>query len=142
MGSGSSYPFFKTLWLGDNKPTLDELLSDENINEQSKKAIYYYYFKNWIKPMKEFNYSDCTEKQVTDNYKIFINKLLDILNASGNERPKKANVFTTNYDSLFENTFEQHYYQLIRSFSYELETENTILIVFAFSFAENTLGRF
>lgn len=31
---------------------------------------------------------------------------------------------------------EQHYYQLIRSFSYELEKKNSILIVFGFSFAD------
>ncbi|EGQ2953395.1 hypothetical protein EAF39_11650, partial [Staphylococcus pseudintermedius] len=31
---------------------------------------------------------------------------------------------------------EQHYYQLIRSFSYELEKKQSVLIVFGFSFAD------
>ena len=41
----------------------------------------------------------------------------------------------TNYK--FEETiFQEHYYQTIRSFCYELEKENSILIVFGFSFAD------
>lgn len=106
IGSGASSPIFKTLSLGNDKPTLEQLLSNDYIDEKSKKAIYYYYFKNWIKPMKEFDYLNCIEEEVIKNYQIFISKLIDILDASGNERPKRANIFTTNYDLLFENTFE------------------------------------
>lgn len=37
---------------------------------------------------------------------------------------------------FFKTVSEQHYYQLIRSFSYELERKQSILIVFGFSFAD------
>lgn len=35
-----------------------------------------------------------------------------------------------------ETVFEEHYYQMLRYMSYELEKENSILIVFGFSFAD------
>src|SRR5699024_5056509 len=35
-----------------------------------------------------------------------------------------------------ETVFEQHYYQQLRSFSYELEKRNSVLIIFGFSFAD------
>lgn len=107
IGSGTSFPIFDTLYLGTNKPTLEELLSSTNISDVNKKAIYYFYFKNWIKPMKNFKYEGCTNYATLENYRKFIEKILDILDTSGNERPKRANIFTTNYDLLFENTFEK-----------------------------------
>lgn len=106
IGSGASVPFYKTLNLGDDKPTLEELLSSSQISEINKKAIYYYYFTDWIKPMKEFIYEN-VDKDVRGNYETFINILLFILDTSGNENPKRANIFTTNYDLLFEYTFEK-----------------------------------
>ena len=35
-----------------------------------------------------------------------------------------------------ETVFEEHYYQMLRYMSYELETENSILVTFGFSFAD------
>lgn len=106
IGSGASYPLFKTLDLGDDKPSLEELLSSEQISEINKKAIYYFYYVNWIKPMKEFDYSN-VNSNVTENYKTFINTVLFLLDTSGNENPKRANIFTTNFDLLFEYSFEE-----------------------------------
>lgn len=107
IGSGASLPIFETLSLGVDKPTLEELLSSNDISEINKKAIYYFYFKNWIKPMKEFCYNSCTQTEVLENYQKFIEKIIYILRTNGNENPKRANIFTTNYDLLFENTFEK-----------------------------------
>ena len=107
VGSGASFPIFETLSLGEDKPTLEDLLSSKDISEINKKALYYFYFAKWIKPMKAFDYNDCTEKKVLENYYKFIEKILDILDTNGNERPKRANIFTTNYDLLFENIFEK-----------------------------------
>ena len=106
VGSGASFPIFETLSLGKDKPTLEELLSSSHISEINKKAIYYFYFINWIKPMKSFVY-ETGDKTALDNYRIFVEKVLDVLDTNGNERPKRANIFTTNYDLLFENTFEK-----------------------------------
>lgn len=38
-----------------------------------------------------------------------------------------------------DTVFEQHYYQMIRSFSYELEKKNSVLIIFGFSFSDEHL---
>lgn len=58
----------------------------------------------------------------------------------------ELNEFKTSYDSLpivsptkqkfSETVFEQHYYQMLRMLSFELEKKNSILIVFGFSFAD------
>lgn len=39
-------------------------------------------------------------------------------------------------NKFYHTVYEQHYYQMIRNFSYELEKENTILFVFGFSFED------
>lgn len=106
IGSGASLPIFETLSLGEDKPTIENLLSSNDISELNKRAIYYFYFKKWIKPMKVFHYSSCKEIEVLENYKKLVEKILSILETNGTEKPKKANIFTTNYDLLFENTFE------------------------------------
>lgn len=110
IGSGASVPIFKTLYLGKDKPTFEELLTNSNIKEVNKKAIYYYYYKNWIKPMKNFKYESengIEIEKTLKNYYEFVKNILDILDTNGNEKPKRANIFTTNYDLLFENTFEK-----------------------------------
>lgn len=106
IGSGASCPIFETLSLGNEKPTLEDILSSNDITETNKKAIYYFYYKNWIEPMKCYEYSD---ENITTlyNYQSFIEKILDVLDTNSNERPKRANIFTTNYDLLFEYTFEK-----------------------------------
>lgn len=105
IGSGASYPVFETLNLGENKPTFEELVSNGDISELNKKALYYFYYKNWILPMKINNMSEF-DSEVLKNYKEFIKKIINILSTQGVERPKRANIFTTNYDLLFEDIFE------------------------------------
>ncbi len=56
--------------------------------------------------MKELDY-DKADSSVLENYKKFIETILFILETSGNENPKRANIFTTNYDLLIEYTFEK-----------------------------------
>ncbi|MBG9979304.1 SIR2 family protein [Ruoffia tabacinasalis] len=45
-------------------------------------------------------------QKVYKNYKEFVELLLKILHSESNERPKRINIFTTNYDLLFENAFD------------------------------------
>jgi len=57
-----------------------------------------------------------------------------------------AEVFLAKYNALpivnptkwkfYETVFEEHYYQMLRAMSYELEKPNTIFITFGFSFAD------
>lgn len=44
--------------------------------------------------------------EVTENYNRFVNHLLDFLDRESNERPKRINLFTTNYDLNFEHAFD------------------------------------
>lgn len=105
IGSGASYPIFKTLYLGNNKPSFEEIVSSDKISENNKKVLYYFYYKDWILPMLTNAYENF-DKNVKSNYFDFVNFLIKTLSNQGFDRPRHANIFTTNYDLLFENTFE------------------------------------
>ena len=105
IGSGASFPVFKTLWLGDDKPSFEDIVSCNLISDNNKKALYYYYYKNWIKEMIDIDLNTINEN-VKNNYSKFISQILETLSTEGNEKAKRANIFTTNYDLLFEYTFE------------------------------------
>lgn len=107
IGSGASVPAYKTLSLGPNNPSLEDLLSSDIMQDNSKKVLYYFYFKDWILPMtKIIDATTETEKKVLQNYKVFFKKLIEFLNNESNEKPKRINIFTTNYDLMFEKTFQ------------------------------------
>ena len=52
---------------------------------------------------------------------------------------KKISIINPNKYKFHDTVLEQHYYQLIRSFSYELEKKQSVLIIFGFSFADEHL---
>ena len=52
------------------------------------------------------------------------------------ERYRQIPIVSPNKGKFEETVFNQHYYQLLRAFSYELEKKQTTLIVFGFSFAD------
>ncbi|MCW6700920.1 SIR2 family protein [Anaerococcus sp. NML200537] len=53
-----------------------------------------------------------------------------------NEEYSKLAIINPNKYKFSETVLEQYYYQMIRSFSYELEKKQSVLIVFGFSFAD------
>ena len=107
VGSGASAPAYKTLSLGDDKPSLEDLLSSNDIDDNSKKVLYYFYFRDWILPMTNIIKSITDdEKKVIENYNCFLRKLIYFLQNESNEKPKRINIFTTNYDLMFEKTFQ------------------------------------
>ncbi|HHQ1293860.1 TPA: hypothetical protein ACSLA4_002847, partial [Listeria monocytogenes] len=83
IGSGTSFPFIKTLSLGENKPSLEDLLTDTNLDTNAKYMLFYFYYHNWI--VKMFMHDEKTEdyKQVFENYKNFIRNGLNILRTEG-----------------------------------------------------------
>lgn len=109
IGSGASYPIYDTLSLGENMMSFEDLISSEELSEDDKKMMYYYYYVNWIEKMYQIpNVSnDENNTTVLNNYYKLINIILNILDTNGSEKPKRANIFTTNYDLLFEHTFEE-----------------------------------
>ena len=137
IGSGASSPLFRTLQIDGKtgKISLEDLFSDKTCDDEAKKVLSYYYYSNWIKPMlDEFRNSqkriesltkegdkhteeskknndeeDKNEEKVKckEKYDKFINGLVQFLRTESNERPKRINIFTTNYDLLFEETFQE-----------------------------------
>ncbi len=108
IGSGASMPLYPTLILGEGLPSFEDFVSTGAISRENIKWLYCYYYAKWISPMQiaMFDRNDDNYKQVTGSYKAFINLVLEILDHESNEKPKRANVFTTNYDLMFETTFD------------------------------------
>lgn len=110
IGSGASSPLYPTLSLGEDLPSFEDFVSSDKISEFSRKLLYCHYYFKWISSMELSKLNDQKTdenyKEVTENYQTFIEKILDILDSEGNEKPKRVNIFTTNYDLLFEDAFD------------------------------------
>lgn len=110
IGSGASVPMYPTLNLGKNMPSFEEVVSDPKTHPKTKKLMYLYYFSKWIYPMgadRDAFETIYRDEKVWDNYSLFIRNLSAYLQNEGNERPKRINIFTTNYDLLFERVFDE-----------------------------------
>ncbi|OYR92863.1 hypothetical protein CBF70_02205, partial [Lactobacillus taiwanensis] len=59
-----------------------------------------------IELYKEKNGISQPKWNVLINYYHFIDNLVEFLNLEGYDKPKRANIFTTNYDSIFELIFD------------------------------------
>lgn len=106
IGSGASVPMFRTLSLGEECRSLEDLISDDNLEPGVRNFLYVMYYLLWIRPMVEteqYMGSDDT----TSNYTNFVKLLINFLEHESNERPKRINLFTTNYDLNFEHTFDR-----------------------------------
>ncbi len=78
-----------------------------------------------------------------------VNKTEDIPTLPFSE--EQMNIFWNEYNKLpivnptkwkfYETVFEEHYYQMLRLLSYELEKPNSILVTFGFSFADEHILR-
>lgn len=110
IGSGASVPLYPSLSFGENYPTFEDVISNSNLNNNAKIFMYLYYFVNWIEPMatsdKDFRNSS-VESDVYKNYIRLITWFYNYLQTESNDRPKRINVFTTNYDLIFERGFDE-----------------------------------
>lgn len=107
IGSGASMPLFSTLSIGKNMPTFEELISSPYIEDVNRKKLYLYYFDNWISKMDSSSEEDENYKCVFDNYYKFISMLIEILEREPLNKPRRINIFTTNYDMMFEKAFDK-----------------------------------
>lgn len=105
IGSGASFGVVPTLWVESLGKSFEELLTSEDFNAEQKKVLYFIWFELWIRKTRvlEFNNSNETHRE----YERFINNLISFLNNEGFDRPKRINIFTTNYDTLFEMIFDR-----------------------------------
>lgn len=109
IGAGASAPMYPSLSFGENLPSFEDVASHTETTKQSQIFLFIYYFLNWIEPMgisgKEF-LAKYSNDEVFLNYKKLVKIFYDYLQCESNESPKRVNVFTTNYDLLFERAFD------------------------------------
>jgi len=110
IGSGASLPLYPTLSLGDDLPSFEDFVCSDKLSPSNKKLLYCYYYFKWVSPMKlselRLQKTDLKYVKVTELYQTFVDLILGILECDSIEKPKRANIFTTNYDLLFEDTFD------------------------------------
>lgn len=109
IGAGASVPMYPSLSFGKDLPSFEDVASHTDISKQARLILYIYYFLRWIEPMgvngEEFR-SKYSNDKVFLNYKELVESFYNYLQCESNESPKRINVFTTNYDLLFERAFD------------------------------------
>ncbi|MBD9836383.1 hypothetical protein IHQ12_14615, partial [Enterococcus faecalis] len=106
IGSGASAGVVPTLWIESFSKSFEELLTSTEYNENQKIVLYYIWFNLWIKKTQILEIPS-EPIEVFKNYERFISNLITISNHEGFDKPKRINIFTTNYDSLFEVSFDK-----------------------------------
>ena len=105
IGSGASASLYPTLSLGPDCPSFEDVVCHENISDETKIFMYLYYFRKAIVSMavgrKEFD-EKYEKNKGYKQYKRFVELIYGFLERESNERPKRANIFSTNYDLLIE----------------------------------------
>lgn len=114
IGAGASVGLVNTLDLSQLGESFEDLYSDKQLTSQQRAALDLIWFKSWIQDtlitkekIDEISAKKPDGKKTFENYKRFVNNLGNFLNREGYDKPKRANIFTTNYDSLFELAFDE-----------------------------------
>lgn len=106
IGSGASAGAVPTLWIKSLDKSFEDLLTSNSYSNEQKNVLYFMWFNIWIKKTKILK-EDNFNKETVDDYSNFISNLVNILNNEGFDKPKRVNIFTTNYDTLFEISFDK-----------------------------------
>ena len=109
MGSGASAPLYPTLSLGENCPSFEDVVSHKNLSDTARIFMYLYYFEKIVSPIalrKDIFDMIYGGDQVVVNYEKLAGTLYAFLYSERNERPKRINIFSTNYDLLLERAFD------------------------------------
>lgn len=107
IGSGASAGVVPTIWISSISKSFEQLLTSDDYSEEQKNVLYYLWFNLWISKTKVFSNTDKSDS-VVNEYLKFVDSLVRIINNEGFDKHKRANIFTTNYDSLFELAFDIH----------------------------------
>lgn len=108
IGSGASVGLIPTLWINSLNKSFEELMTSPLYNEQQKKVLYLVWFNSWIRKTSILEEeTDDNFKRIHKEYNKFILNLVKILSNEGFDKPKRVNIFTTNYDTLFELSFDK-----------------------------------
>ena len=114
IGAGASVGLVNTLDLSQLGESFEDLYSDKQLTSQQRASLDLIWFKSWIQDtlitkekIDEISAKKSDGRKTFENYKRFVNNLGNFLNREGYDKPKRANIFTTNYDSLFELAFDE-----------------------------------
>ena len=114
IGAGASVGLVNTLDLSQLEESFEDLYSDKQLTSQQRAALDLIWFKSWTQDtlitkekIDEISAKKSDGRKTFENYKRFVNNLGNFLNREGYDKPKRANIFTTNYDSLFELAFDE-----------------------------------
>lgn len=110
IGSGASTPMYPTLSFGEGYPSFEEVVSHQELTKPARIFMYIYYFKKWVYPMgldAVIFYKKYGSCDTLKHYREFIYLLYAFLQSESNELPKRINIFTTNYDLVFERIFDE-----------------------------------
>lgn len=117
IGAGASAGLIRTLDIPALGESFEYFYSSKKLNFEQQKVLDFIWFQLWIKDTlvnhdtaielyKEKNGISQPKLNVLINYYHFIDNLVEFLNLEGYDKPKRANIFTTNYDSIFELIFD------------------------------------
>ena len=119
-------------WRKHNDSILVDYSSAEQIvSERSIDSIYYSDFKGMLESGKdsvESLYSIDIDESHENTFNLTQHQFYEEYNQLPIVNPTKW--------KFHETVFEEHYYQMLRHLSYELEKPNSVLITFGFSFAD------
>lgn len=105
IGSGASFGVVPTLWVKSIEKSFEELLTSTDYDENQRKVLYFIWFELWIRKTRIIDFDQ--NNDVHNQYKRFVQNLIDFLNNEGFDKPKRVNIFTSNYDTLFEMIFDK-----------------------------------
>ncbi|RSJ17920.1 hypothetical protein D8830_06310 [Streptococcus intermedius] len=105
IGSGASFGVVPTLWVKSIEKSFEELLTSKNYDKNQRKVLYFIWFELWIRKTKILDFDKNNEVHV--QYKRFVQNLINFLNNEGFDKPKRVNIFTSNYDTFFEMVFDE-----------------------------------
>lgn len=119
IGSGMSTPLYKTLALPTNVEfSFEDVLTHKSLSDNSKVILYIYYYSSIINKTIQLieikNIIDKDKDKLDDkelvvyNYFLFVKWMAEYLANTGVDHPKRINLFTTNYDLLFEQMFDYY----------------------------------
>lgn len=117
IGAGASAGLVRTLDIPLLDMSFEDLYTSTTLVKRQRKVLDFIWFQLWIKDtlinrdkIKALKRSQSTESKlalnVIRNYIKFVTNLANFLDSEGYDKPKRANIFTTNYDSSFELAFD------------------------------------
>ena len=116
IGAGASSSSLKPISHNDenekgekNTPSIEDLFNKYDNDQIATALLKFIFFSMSVKNglITTHTKRDKGATETLKNYKILIENIITLLNNTGFERPKRANVFTTNYDTFFELAFDQ-----------------------------------